>query len=141
MASDGTVTNQAEIDAANAARLAWMNTPSVVLNEAEIKAATEALEKWTNDNTQLYGLVVQAMPSWLVTSLYNSHLNDGIAAIEYLRTAFDANSGDGGDHAAHLSRLQSRTIDARSDISESDLRRQFDMMMSESAACRHHAHG
>jgi hypothetical protein len=30
--------------------------------------------------------------------------------------------------------LQSRTIDARSDISEADLRRQFDMMMSESAA-------
>ena len=133
-ASDGTVTNQAEIDAANAARLAWMNTPAVVLNEAEIKAANEALEKWTNDNTQLYGLVVQAMPSWLVTSIYNSHLNDGVAAIEYLRTAFDANSGDGGDHAAHLARLQSRTIDARSDISESDLRRQFDMMMSESAA-------
>ena len=133
-ASDGTVTNQAEIEAANAARLAWMNIPAVVLNEAEIKAANEALEKWTNDNTQLYGLVVQAMPSWLVTSIYNSHLNDGVAAIEYLRTAFDANSGDGGDHAAHLARLQSRTIDARSDISESDLRRQFDMMMSESAA-------
>ena len=121
-ASDGTVSNQVEIDAANAARLAWMNTPTVVLNEAEIKAATEALEKWTNDNTQLYGLVVQAMPSWLVTSLYNSHLNDGIAAIEYLRTAFDANSGDGGDHAAHLSRLQSRTIDARSDISVTSAR-------------------
>ena len=29
-------------------------------------------------NTQLYGLVIQAMPSWLVTSLYNSHLNDGV---------------------------------------------------------------
>jgi hypothetical protein len=51
-----------------------------------------------------------------------------------LRKAFDANAGDGGDHAAHLARLQSRTIDARSDISEADLRRQFDMMMSESAA-------
>ena len=50
-ASDGTVANQAEIDAANAARLAWMNTPVVVLNAAEIKAANEELEKWTNDNT------------------------------------------------------------------------------------------
>ena len=40
-------------------------------------------------------------------------------------------SGDGGDHAAHLAKLQSRTIDARSDISEADLHRQFDMMMSE----------
>jgi hypothetical protein len=47
---------------------------------------------------------------------------------------FDANSGDGGDHAAHLAKLQSRSIDARSDISEADLRRQFDMMMSEAAA-------
>jgi len=135
LAADGsTVTNQAEIDAANAARLAWMNTAQVVLNAAEIKEANDACEKWANDNTQLYGLLVQAMPAWLVTSLYNTHLNDGVAAIEYLRKAFDANAGDGGDHAAHLARLQSRTIDARSDISEADLRRQFDMMMSERAA-------
>jgi hypothetical protein len=135
LAADGsTVTNQAEIDAANAARLAWMNTAQVVLNAAEIKEANDACEKWANDNTQLYGLLVQAMPAWLVTSLYNTHLNDGVAAIEYLRKAFDANVGDGGDHAAHLARLQSRTIDARSDISEADLRRQFDMMMSERAA-------
>jgi hypothetical protein len=111
-----------------------MSTAQVVLNAAEIKEATDACEKWTNDNTQLYGLLVQAMPAWLVTSLYNSHLNDGVAAIEFLRKAFDANSGDGGDHAAHLAKLQSRSIDARSDISEADLRRQFDMMMSESAA-------
>ncbi|KOO35552.1 hypothetical protein Ctob_016170, partial [Chrysochromulina tobinii] len=134
LATDGSTTNQAEIDAANAARLAWMNTAQVVLNAAEIKEANDACEKWANDNTQLYGLLVQAMPAWLVTSLYNTHLNDGVAAIEYLRKAFDANAGDGGDHAAHLARLQSRTIDARSDISEADLRRQFDMMMSESAA-------
>ncbi|MBM4098126.1 MAG: DDE-type integrase/transposase/recombinase, partial [Planctomycetes bacterium] len=134
LATDGSTTNQAEIDAANAARLAWMNTAQVVLNAAEIKEANDACEKWANDNTQLYGLLVQAMPAWLVTSLYNTHLNDGVAAIEYLRKAFDANVGDGGDHAAHLARLQSRTIDARSDISEADLRRQFDMMMSESAA-------
>jgi hypothetical protein len=135
LAADGsTVTNQADIDAANAARLAWMNLPPVILNAAEIKEANDACEKWANDNTQLYGLLVQAMPAWLVTSLYNTHLNDGVAAIEYLRKAFDANAGDGGDHAAHLARLQSRTIDARSDISEADLRRQFDMMMSERAA-------
>jgi hypothetical protein len=73
---------KAEIDAANAARLAWMSTAQVVLNAAEIKEATDACEKWTNDNTQLYGLLVQAMPAWLVTSLYNTHLNDGVAAIE-----------------------------------------------------------
>ena len=111
-----------------------MNTHPVVLNAAEIKEANDACEKWANDNTQLYGLLVQAMPAWLVTSLYNSHLNDGVAAIEYLREAFDADSGDGGDHAAHLAKLQSRTIDARSDSSEADLHRQFDMMMSKSAA-------
>jgi len=74
-----------------------MNTAQVVLNAAEIKEANDACEKWANDNTQLYGLLVQAMPAWLVTSLYNTHLNDGVAAIEYLRKAFDANAGAAAD--------------------------------------------
>ena len=76
-----------------------MNTAPVALDAAEIKEANDACEKWANDNTQLYGLLVQAMRAWLATSLYNSHLNDGVGAIEYLRKAFDANAGDGGDHA------------------------------------------
>jgi len=48
-----------------------------------------------------------------VTSIYNTHRNDGLAAIKYLRGAFDANTGDAADHAAHLARLQSRVIDDR----------------------------
>ena len=51
-----------------------------------------------------------------------------------LSVSFDANSGDAADHAAHLAKLQSRIIDARADINEDDLRRQFDMMMTERAA-------
>jgi hypothetical protein len=83
---------------------------------------------------QLYGLLVQGLPTWLVTSVFNTHRNDGLKALESLRNAFDANDGDGGDHAAHLAKLQSRTIDARCDVSEDDLRKHFDMMMTQVAA-------
>jgi transposase InsO family protein len=134
------IVNQTLIDAANQRRLAWLDTPVIVRNQSVIDAATAAIEKWETSNTQLYGLLIQAMPTWLVTSLYNTHQNDGVAAIKYLRGAFDANHDDGGDHATHLSRLQTRLIDARADISESDLRRQYDMMMSESAAIRRTGH-
>ena len=89
-----------------------------------------------SSHTLVLGGIVKISRQKMVTSLYNSqaskqatfHLNDGIAAIEYLRKAFDANSGDGGDHAAlqstpllpnsahllgaRLARLQTRTIDA-----------------------------
>jgi hypothetical protein len=70
----------------------------------------------------------------LVTSVFNTHRNDGLKALESLRNSFDANNGDGGDHAAHLAKLQSRTIDGRCDVSEDDLRKHFDMMMTQVAA-------
>ena len=50
------------------------------------------------------------------------------------RIAAKASRGDGGDHAAHLAKLQSRTIDGRCDVSEDDLRKHFDMMMTQVAA-------
>ena len=130
----GGVANQAAIDAAEAALAAYNAAPVGVINQSVIDAALEAQRDWDKSNTRLYGLLMQSLPTWLVTSVYNSARNDGVASITYLRNAFDANAGDGGDHAAHLAKLQARTIDARSDVSEADLRKHFDMMVSEAAA-------
>ena len=132
----GGIANQPAIDAAQAALAAYNAAPVGVINQSVIDAALEAQRDWDKSNTQLYGLLVQSLPTWLVTSVYNSARNDGVASIEYLRNAFDANAGDGGDHAAHLAKLQARTIDGRSDVSEADLRKHFDMMVSEAAAIR-----
>ena len=130
----GAVTNQGDIDTAVAALAAWQALPDVVLNQAVIDAAKQLQADWDSNNTRLYGLLVQALPKWLVTSVYNTCRNDGVASIALLRQAFDANADDGGDHAAHLAKLQSKTIDARADVSEVDLRKYFDMLMSEKAA-------
>ena len=148
--SAGTVTNQVEIDAATALLAAWAALPAVanqaaidawaalpldaVMNQSAIDDAKKAQEDWDTDNMQLYGLLVQGLPTWLVTSVFNTHRNDGLKALESLRNSFDANNGDGGDHAAHLAKLQSRTIDGRCDVSEDDLRKHFDMMMTQVAA-------
>ena len=72
-------------------------------NQDQVDAATELLDAWRRRNKQLYGLLVQAIPDWLRTSVYNAHRNDGLAAIEHLRGSFDAN--DANDHAACVSRL------------------------------------
>jgi hypothetical protein len=130
--SAGTVTNQVEIDAATALLAAWAALPAVanqaaidawaalpldaVMNQSAIDDAKKAQEDWDTDNMQLYGLLVQGLPTWLVTSVFNTHRNDGLKALESLRNSFDANNGDGGDHAAHLAKLQSRTIDGRCDV-------------------------
>jgi hypothetical protein len=132
--ANGAIANQAAINTAEAAIAAWAASPSVVINQAAIDAATREVKEWDALNTQLYGLLVQALPVWLVTSVFNTHRNNGVQAIEYLRTAFDTNHGDGGDHASSLAKIQQRTIDSRSDISEDDLRRHFDMMMTQVAA-------
>ena len=133
--ADGTVANQADIDAATTAIAAWDALPmNVVSNQAAIDAAEQLRNDWDERNMRLYGLLVQALPQWLITSIYNTCRNDGVAAIEHLRLAFDANANDGGDHAAHLAKLQSKTIDARADVSEVDLRKYFDMLVSEKAA-------
>jgi hypothetical protein len=122
------VANQAAIDA-------WAALPlDAVMNQSVIDDAKKAQEDWDTDNMQLYGLLVQGLPTWLVTSVFNTHRNDGLRALESLRNSFDANNGDGGDHAAHLAKLQSRTIDGRCDVSEDDLRKNFDMMMTQVAA-------
>ena len=79
-------------------------------------------------NTKLYGAILQAVPEYLRTGLYLTHRNDGYAVLESLRNQFDA--VDANDHASHMARLQGRYIDGKNDISENDLRRQYDNMMT-----------
>ena len=79
-------------------------------------------------NTKLYGAILQAVPEWLRTTLYLSHRNDGFDALQALRNQFDAH--DANDHAANMARLQQKYIDPKADLSEQDLRRQYDAMMT-----------
>ena len=108
---------------------------SVVANAASVTASAEAVtaqETFDKRNKKLYGVLVQSLPDWLRTSVYNTHRNDGLAAVTYLRRSFDSN--DVMDHATQLSRLQASYIDTRNDISEDDLRYQYDAMMTAVAA-------
>ena len=43
-----------------------------------------------------------------------------------LRNSFDANHGDGGDHAAILANMQRKVLDGRAEMSVEDLRKVFD---------------
>ena len=86
---------------------------------------------YTAQNRKLYGAILQAVPDWLRTSLHNGHRNDGASAISFLRASYDAN--DANDHAAHMARLQAHYIDPRNEISEDDLRLQYDSMMTAKA--------
>jgi transposase InsO family protein len=117
-AQDGTtVNNQALVDASVAARAVW---------DAAEAAFITLHDDWNDRNLKLYGAVCMAVPDWLRTSLYNDCANDGLAAITFLRNQFDAT--DDNDHAAHMARIQASYIEARNDISENDLRLQFDSM-------------
>ena len=85
------------------------------------------LEKWHTANRKLYGAILQAVPEWLRTSIFHDHRNNGISALEYLHRTFDAN--DANDNAAHVARLHVHHIDPKSDLSEDNLRLQYDSMM------------
>ena len=124
--ANNNVTNMAQIIAA-----ATANAPD---NQADIDAHPALLADWLTRNRKLYGLLMQAVPDWLRTSLYNAHRNDGLAAALYLRAAFDANNT--ADHAAQLARLQGSYIESRNDLSVDDLRLQYDSMMTATAAIR-----
>ena len=106
----------------------------VVTNQDAIDAAKTAQKDWDERNMKLYGLIIQAMPAWLQTSVFNSHKGKGLEALTYLRTSFDAGEGDGSDHASHLADLHKSVIEPRSDISENDCRKQYDHMMTAVAA-------
>ena len=129
--ADGiTIDNQADIVAAATVMASWIASPLVSVNADAIKKAQNAAIDFLEDNVRLYGLIVQSLPAWLVTSVYNSHRNDGLGTVKYLRAAFDARGGDSGDHAAQLAKLQLRYIDGRNTLSTDDVRKQFDAMMT-----------
>ena len=67
-------------------------------------------------------------------SLQQPDKGKGLEALTYLRTSFDAGEGDGSDHASHLADLHKSVIEPRSDISENDCRKQYDHMMTATAA-------
>ena len=95
-------------------------------NQADIEAAVLYHRDWLQRNRKLYGLLIQAVPDWLRTSIYNDYRNNGYQALEHLRASFDV--VDANDHAACISRLQTSYIDPRNDLREDDLRIQFDSM-------------
>ena len=129
--ADGiTIANQADIVAAAWAMASWSASPIEIINADEIKLAQDAAINFLEDNIRLYGLIVQSLPTWLVTSVYNAHRNDGLGTVKYLRAAFDARGGDSGDHAAQLAKLQLRYIDGRNTLNTDDVRKQFDAMMT-----------
>lgn len=101
-------------------------TDEVEGNEEEVEAAIEQRDDWRKRNRRLYGLLMQAVPDWLRTSLYNQHRNDGVASLGHLRRSFDVI--DANDHAACIARLQTSYVDPKNDIREEDLRAQFDGM-------------
>ena len=99
-----------------------------VTAEAVAEATTRNLD-WHKRNRRLFGALGTAMPPWLATSLYTSQRNDGVSALAYLRTHFDAVRGNATDRAAALQRLQASYVDQRNDLNENDVRHQYDNMM------------
>ena len=97
--------------------------------DAERDAVQEAHDKWAAKNRKLFGALGMAMPVWLMQSLYTSCRNNGVVALRYLNTNFASVAGDGNDRAAAIQRLQKPQIDSKSDISEQDVRGQYDSMM------------
>ena len=100
----------------------------------EWRAQKAKVKDWEDRNRKLYGLLLTAMPTWLRTSLYNSHSGNGLDALQYLRTTFDAGDGSGSDHAFHLKRIGESVIEPRREICEDDLRKQYDKQMTAKAA-------
>ena len=102
-------------------------------NDMERRAMEIAHDKWSAKNRKLYGALGMAMPKWLMQSLFTSCRNHGVRAVAFLRDSFSAAQGNGNDRAAAMRRLQETHIDGKGDISEQDVRRQYDSMMLASA--------
>jgi len=119
--ANGLVTNrQAILDAA----IAHPNSVSA--------ASTAALEEFKTNNVRLYGLLIQMLPSWLRTTVYNAHKNDGLSALALLQAEFDSTST--GDYASQLATAQRSVIDARADLNPDDLRLQYNSIMTACSA-------
>ena len=98
----------------------------------EFEQRAREQREWDRANRRLYGAVILAVPAWLATSIHMAHRGDGRAALDYLRTQFDAQ--DRNDVAASIARVQGCYIDSRADINEADLRHQADAMLVGNAA-------
>ena len=96
-------------------------------NANDVQRAQRDLDDWGRNNRRLYGALLTALPAWLTTSMHLNHPGDGIAALHALRDRFGA--ADVSDRASAINRLQSSHIDSRADLSEDDLRLQYDQMM------------
>ena len=93
------------------------------------EAALALHAAWQKRNRKLFGALGTAMPEWLATSLFTSKRNDGTGALQYLKSHFDAQTGNGNDRAQGMQRLQASYIDKKNDLSENDVRHQYDNMM------------
>ena len=112
--------------------------PNGTSNQNAVAEAEASRLDWDRRNRKLYGLLLQCVPDWLRTSLYNAHTDDGRGAVIHLQDSFDIN--DANDHAACISRLQQAYIDSSRDINEEDLRLQFDSMQTAVAGIRRSSH-
>lgn len=110
------------------APVAGTNPGDPPTNQADIDQEQQDIADWQKRDRKLYGLLLQAIPDWLRTSVYNAHRNQGRAAVEHLCNSFDV--VDENDHAACIARLQTSYIDRKHDIREDDLRLQFDSMQT-----------
>ena len=95
-------------------------------------ASTASLEEFKTNNVRLYGLLIQMLPSWLRTTVYNAHKNDGLSALALLQAEFDSTST--GDYASQLATAQRSVIDARADLNPDDLRLQYNSIMTACSA-------
>ena len=96
------------------------------LNAMAIETATTARDAYDRNNRRLYGLLISALPPWLATTLHLNTLNDGVASMARLRGQFGAVNTN--DLASAITRVNSSYVDGRADLSENDLRHQFDAM-------------
>jgi hypothetical protein len=106
--------------------------PDLVSSLAAVALTEEQKDdhvQWQKRNRKLFGALGTAMPEWLATSLYTSERNNGVGALKYLKTHFDAQAGSGNDRASGLQRMQASYIDKKNDLSENDVRHQYDNMM------------
>ena len=98
-------------------------------DEAAADAALALHAAWQKRNRKLFGALGTAMPEWLATSLFTSKRNDGMGALKYLKGHFDAQAGSGNDRAQGMQRLKASYVDKKNDLSENDVRHQYDNMM------------
>ncbi len=65
----------------------------------------------------------------IATLFYAFKRGDGVGALAYLKLHFDSVAGSGNDRASGMQRMQAAYIDKKNDISENDVRHQYDNMM------------